>query len=153
MDRTIHTLWAGILCASLSSCTSLNIDNVSFEWPVESVLTVDEANMVAERQRSVSFSVAPLAQEEFQDTTALKGKSIRLIRNIEGYYFITAPRFKNVYVMKSSERELCLHSRIAVSETGLNDPALNRRAPYVEVVDGPAFTCLLSNSKIVEGSK
>jgi hypothetical protein len=153
MDRKIYTLLAGVLCAFLSSCTSLSIKNVSYEWPVESVLTVDESNMVVERQRPISFSVAPLAQEEFEDSTALRGKTIRLIRNVEGYYFLTAARFKHVYVMKSSERELQLHSRIAISETGLKDPALNRRAPYVEIVDGPAFTRLLTSQNVMEESK
>jgi hypothetical protein len=153
MDRTIHTLLTVGVCTLLSSCASLSIKNVSFEWPVESVLTVDESNLVVERQRSVSFSVAALALEEFQDSTALKGKTIRLIRNTDGFYFVTATRFKNVYVLQSSERELSLHTRIAVSETGLSDPAFNRRTPYVELLDGPAFTRLLTSKNVVEGQK
>jgi hypothetical protein len=153
MDRTIHTLLGAGICLLLSSCASLTIKNVNYEWPVESVLTVDESNIVGERQRSVSFSVGAIAMEEFHDSTALKGKTIRLIRNAEGFYFLTSARFKNVYILQGGERELRLHACVAVSETGLSDPAFNRRTPYVELLDGPSFSRLLTSKNLVEGNR
>ena len=81
------------------------------------------------------------------------GTPLRLIRNEEGFYFITGPKFKNVYVFTPGASELNLKSRIQVSETGLKSPALNQRPPFVEVVDGKGWKRLLSSNDIVEEKK
>lgn len=150
----LTTLYLGstALALSLVSCTSLKLENVNFGWPVESVLTVSNTNMVEDGRNAVTFSVAKLAAEEFKDSTALIGAEIRLIRNTGGYYFVTGKKFKNVYVFYSNEHELRLQSRIAVEPLGLKDPALNQRAPYIELLDGPGFRRLLTNDDIAEGA-
>jgi hypothetical protein len=131
----------------------LKIEGVEFAWPVESELTVDASNRVHEKLHAVSFSVAPVALDEFKDSTALAGAKIRLLRNAEGYYFLTGARFKNVYVLTPGEGTLTLKTRIAVSETGLSNPALNQRPPYVQLLDGSAPARLLSSDDLVEEHK
>lgn len=137
----------------LPACSSLRIDSVDFGWPVESVLTVTDANMIEEGRYMVTCSVSKLATEEFQDSTALRGAKLRLLRNNEGYYFLTGPRFKNVYVFTPGAGTLALNSRIEVSKMGLKNPALNQRSPYVELLDGDTPVKLLTSDDIVEGKK
>jgi len=141
------------LLTMVPACSSLRIDNVNFAWPVESVLTVSDANMIEEGRYIVNCSVSKIASEEFQDSTALRGTKVRLLRNSEGYYFLTGPKFKNVYVFTPGAGTLSLDTKIVVSQSGLRSPALNQRSPYVELLDGDAPVKLLTNDDIVEGKK
>ena len=143
-----------LLCATLLiSCSSLTLENVDFGWPVESVTTVGSDNMISEGRYALHFDVAPVAQAEFKDSTALRGSQVRILRNSEGYYFLTGPRFKNVYVFKPGKQELSKESVIEISQTGLKNPALNLRPPYVELLDGDGFRRLLTRDEIVEEGK
>lgn len=149
MNRPVVLL--SILCmVLLVSCSSLTLENVDYGWPVESVTTVSPENMVAEGRYALSFNIAPVAQEEFQDTTALRGSQVRILRDHEGFYYLTGPRFKHVYVFKPGRQELNKESIIEVSQTGLQNPALNLRPPYVELLDGQGFRRILSRGGIIE---
>jgi hypothetical protein len=134
----------------LISCTSLTLKEVQFGWPVESVLTVDEQDRIEDRRYSIVAGVAPIAAEEFQDSTALRGKEIRLLRSDAGFYFITGKRFKHVYVFSPGEHRLTLEGSISVSERGLNNPAMNQRPPYVELLDGGDFRVNLTPTAVVK---
>jgi len=138
---------------TMTSCASLTLQWVDYSWPVESVLKVNSQNTIEEGRYAVSIRVTNLALSEFEDSTALIGKPLRVIRNEEGYYFITGPKFKNVYVFTPGASELNLKSRIQVSEAGLKSPALNQRPPLIEVVDGKGWKRLLSSDNIVEENK
>ncbi len=138
---------------TFNSCASLSLQWVDYAWPVESVLKVGEHNTMEDGRYAVSIRVTNLALEEFQDSTALVGASLRLIRNEEGFYFVTGPKFKNVYVFTPGPSELNMKSKIPVAEAGLKSPALNQRRPYVEVVDGRAWKKLLTNDTIVDEEK
>jgi len=138
------------LIVLLPGCASLSLEPAIFAWPVESVLTVNSMNMIEEGRYALAVNVGSLAIAEFSDSTALWGITLRVIRNGQGYYFITGPRFKHVYVFRTGEGSLVGTSRIAVSTTGLTSPAFNQRAPYVELVDGSAPPRLLTNSDLVE---
>ncbi|MCK5573527.1 MAG: hypothetical protein KAJ12_12235, partial [Bacteroidetes bacterium] len=120
------------------------IKDVDFGWPVESVLTVSEDNRVTDRRYSILFDVTPIAFAEFQDSSALRGKELRLLRSSQGWYFMTSRGFKNVYVFGQSASELSLESVIEVSTSGLQNPALNQRPPYVELVDNARLQVLLT---------
>ena len=137
----------------LPSCSSLTLERVDFGWPVESVVTVSSSNTIEDVRYSVSARITGLAQEEFQDSTALHGAKLRLLRSSEGYYFLTGPRFKHVYVFSPGPSTLVLSRAIQVSEAGLKNPALNQRPPYVELLDGDAFRTLLTSDDIVEAKK
>lgn len=136
--------------AALISCASLKIENVDFGWPVESVVAVGDDNMVLDKRYSITFPTSALAMEEFENPDALKGAKLRVLRNQEGYYFVTGPKFRHVYVFGPGEGMLGQEEKILVSETGLNDPALNNRPPNVELVDGDTFKKVLTSSGILE---
>jgi hypothetical protein len=138
-----------ILCA----CSSLTIRDVDYGWPVESVLTVGPEDQVEDRRYSLVFDATPLAFAEFQDSTALQGSALRLLRSAEGFYFVTGRRFKHVYVFQQGAHELSLMSQIQVSPNGLKDPALNQRPPHVELIDGAGVRLLLTSGGIYEGEK
>jgi len=153
MTRFANIIAAAGLVTLLSSCSSLTLDQVQFGWPVESVLTVTPANLVQDGYHGLSFNVARIAGEEFQDTTALVGKEIRLLRSNEGFYFLTGKKFRNVYVLKAGPHELSLKSKITVSPAGLQDPALNQRPPYIQLLDGKNSQKMLTSDDIVEGKQ
>lgn len=73
--------------------------------------------------------------EETQDSLSFAGKTIRLIRNNEGYYFMTSNDFKHVYVFSVEKNAFSLQNKILVNETGLSNPAFNQRSPYIELLD------------------
>jgi hypothetical protein len=134
-----------------AACSVLKLQPANFSWPIESILPIDDQGNVAEDRYSIEFNTKGLFFEEFQDSLSYKGKEINLIRNNEGYYFITAPEFKNVYVFSAREGTLALHKKITISETTLNKPAFNQRDTYIELTDGDKkFN--LSSQGIVEDS-
>jgi len=134
----------------LISCTHLTLKEVQFGWPVESVLTVDPQNRIEDRRYSMVADLTSLAAEEFEDSTALRGKEVRLLRSDDGFYFITGKGFKHVYVFAPGEGELVLEASIPVSERGLANPAMNQRPPYVELLDGATLRVKLSHTSVVE---
>jgi hypothetical protein len=153
MKKLILLCILSISLVLLPGCSSLRIENVDYGWPVESELTVSDDNMIVEGRYIVSCNISKVASEEFQDSTSLRGTKIRLLRNNEGYYFLTGPRFKNVYVFKPGAGTLSLNSKIEVSKSGLKNPALNQRPPYVELLDDDTPLRLLTDDDIVEGKK
>jgi hypothetical protein len=139
--------------AFLLGCSSLTLENVNFGWPVEGVVTVTPAGLVEEVRYGVALNVIPVAAAEFQDSTALRGARLRLLRSTEGFYFLTGPRFRHVYVFAPGPSTLTLAKAIEVSKDGLSDPALNQRTPYVELVDAGGAPRLLTRTEIVEAGK
>lgn len=126
------TLFMGvILMLGIVSCgPSLVIQNVDYAHPLESVLEPDSENMVHDDRYAIDFSIAPILEAEGISSV----NEIRLIRNSDGYYFVTANGFNNVYVFFPAEGELELENTIEF-ETGLGEPAFNQREDYIELVD------------------
>ncbi len=137
----------------LAACSTLMLEPARFAWPLESVLEVGKDGFVKEDRYALSFNTKALFFEETQDSLSYSGKTIRLIRNNEGYYFITAVDFKNVYVFSIDKNAFSLKTKILISETtGLLNPALNQRNPFIELLsDGKAFK--LTSEGIEEGVK
>jgi len=150
MSTRCLTLGVFALILLLSGCASLSLQPVNFAWPVESVLPVNSMNMVEDGRYALAVNVSSLAIAEFKDSTALWGITLRVIRNAEGFYFITGPRFKHVYVFRSGDGALENTAAIEVSTTGLAAPALNQRPPYIELVDGTAPPRYLTRSDLVQ---
>jgi hypothetical protein len=150
LKKDLFMLGAAVLFAS---CSTLQLDRVDHAWPVESVLTVTPTNLVEDVRYGLTAGVSALATEEFQDSTALRGAKLRFLRSAEGYYFVTGPRFKHVYVFAPGASALTLNKAIIVSESGLKNPAFNQRPPYVELMDGDAFHRLLTADAIQEVKK
>jgi hypothetical protein len=100
------------------------------------VLPVDDNGKVSEDRYSLEVNTVGLFFEEFQDSLSYKGKEVRMIRDNQGFYFLTGSDFKNVYVFKADEGKLLQENKIFISEFGLKTPAFNQRDPYIELVDG-----------------
>jgi hypothetical protein len=124
------------LLSTFAACSMLTLHPANFAWPIESVLSVNDEGIVMEDRYSIEFNTAGLFFEEFQDSLAYNGNSIRIIRDNGGYYYITASKFKNVYVFRAEDSALVLHNKIFISEFGVEDPAFNQRTPYIELING-----------------
>jgi len=120
----------------LAGCSALTLSPSDFSWPVESELTADKNGMVQEDRYHLEFSVKPLLFAEFQDSMKVSGKTFRIIRDREGYYYITGPQFKNVYVFEHTSKGLSQAAKFLVNEGGLKSPAFNNRPPYVQLLNG-----------------
>ncbi len=137
----------------VAGCSPLMLKPADFSWPIESELKVNSNGMVHEDRYSISFSVKPLLYEETKDSTNLSNVTIRLIRDESGFYFITAPHFKNVYVFSQNDGGLSLENTIPVSKDGLSSPAFNQRAPFVELLNGKDKPVMLSKDGVHEEGK
>jgi hypothetical protein len=140
---------------SLFGCSSVTLQPADFSWPVESILKADGNGMVAESRYAVSFSINEMMKKEFKDTqenATGAGVTVRVIRDHEGFYYITAPNFKNVYVFKPGEGELKQQRRIEIGETAMADPKFNQRDTYIELLNGSA-SIRLNKGGIMEGDK
>ena len=137
-----------IISASvLFSCSSLTLTSAEFSWPLESVLKIDSRGFVKEERHSISFDTKNLFLEETQDSLGYAGKTLRVIRNNEGFYFMTAVDFKNVYVFTVVKNAFSLENKIQINETGLKNPAFNQRRPFIELLDD-GITYKLSSDAI-----
>ena len=134
-----------LLLVITAACSTLKLQQADFAWPVESVISIDENGKVSDERYSISFDTGVLFYEEFEDSSSYAGKEIRILRNINGYYFIIAQNFKNVYVFQMDNGAMVLNNKIFISEFGVEDPALNQRTPYVELIDGDNSLYLNNN--------
>jgi hypothetical protein len=134
-----------LLLVIATACSTLKLQQADFAWPVESVISIDENRKVSDERYSISFDTGGLFYEEFEDSSAYVEKEIRILRNINGYYFIIAEKFKNVYVFQMDNGAMALSNKIFISEFGVENPALNQRTPYVELIDGGKSLYLTNN--------
>lgn len=134
--KLLRITLSGLTVLILYSCSTLILKPADFSWPIESVLKVEDDGHASADRYTFSFNIKPLFYEEMEDSLAYLDREIRVIRNYQGYYFITANDFKNVYVFESSEGEFELEEKIPIDETGLKKPVFNQRSPYIELIDG-----------------
>jgi len=137
----------------LPACSPLTLKPADFSWPVEMMLKVDGKGMVQENRYSIAVNVKELLFAETQDSVNVSRHTLRMIRDTRGYYFITASKFKNVYVFEHGDGALKLVSKIKVSEQGLESPALNQRPPYIQLVNEKDPPILLDRDGIQQGGK
>jgi hypothetical protein len=76
-----------------------------------------------------------------------------MIRDVKGFYFITASKFKNVYVFEQTEGGLKLNNKILVAPDGLNEPFFNQQVPFIQLVNGQNQSLLLTKDGVFEGEK
>src|SRR5690606_14226579 len=103
--KLLRIILSGLAVFILYSCSTLLLKPADFSWPIESVLKVEDDGHASVDRYTFSFNIKPLFYEEMEDSLAYLDREIRVIRNHQGYYFITANDFKNVYVFESSEGE------------------------------------------------
>lgn len=114
---------------------SMVIENVDYSQSIESVLSPNEDGIVDDVQRGLQFNIMPLQYEETQDTSSVTVDQVRYIRGQEGFYYITASEFKNVYIMSPDDGQLVLEEKFMISEEGIASPALNQRGSYIQLVN------------------
>jgi hypothetical protein len=141
-----------VLLVAAIGCNPLSLKPADFSWPVESVLKADGKGMVQENRYQVSFSIKPMLFAETGDSSNT-AVTVRVIRDRAGYYFITAPGFKHVYVFGTGDGALTLETKIMISEKGLSSPAFNARPPHVQLLNSGDKPLLLSKSGIQEGGR
>lgn len=138
-------LSAALIFPLLIACSSLVLSPVNYAWPVENVLRADNNGFVEEKRHSISFNIKPILVTEFNDTTNIESREIRIIRNSSGFYFITGSGFKNVYVFESEDGELSLKDKLAVSETAFQNPVFNQKESHIELRDSEKKYVLTNN--------
>lgn len=141
-------LFAALVFLLFTACSSLVLSPVNYAWPVENVLKADDNGNVEGKRYSFTFNVKPIFLTEFNDTTNIGFKEIRVIRNSAGFYFITANGFKNVYVFEPDDQALALKDKITVSETALQNPVFNQRETHIELLDGNTRYELTNNGMV-----
>ena len=137
----------------LAGCSSLTLKPGDFAWPVESALSVNGQGNVQSERYSFSLNVKALLFAETQDSVNVSKVTLRIIRDMKGFYFITASQFKNVYVFEQSEGGLTLKNKILVAQNGLSEPAFNQRMPYIQIVNGNNPSILLTKDGVFEGER
>jgi hypothetical protein len=151
MKGTIISLFLSFLI--LTGCSSLVLKPSDFAWPIESALKVDDQGIVQEERYSFSLNVKGLLYAETRDSVNISSVTLRMIRDVKGYYFVTASKFKNVYVFEQTEGGLKLANKILVAQNGHDAPAFNQRTPYIQLVSEQNPSILLTKEGIVEGGR
>ena len=151
--KTFSVLSCFILSAIAWGCASLTLSPVDYQWPVESVLKVESNGSAEDPRYNIVFNVKPMMFDETADSVHVGGVELRLIRDTFGYYYMTAPKFKNVYVFASDEGKLKLANKILISEKGIASPAFNQRAPHIQLLNGKEKPVLLTKDGIQQGGQ
>ncbi len=151
--KTFFVLSCSILSMIAFGCSSLTLSPVDYKWAIQSVLPVDSKGDVEEKRTFIAFNVKPLLFEETKDSVHVSGVELSIIRDMDGYYFMTAPKFKNVYVFASDEGKLKLEKKILISETGIASPIFEQRPPFIKLSNGKEKPILLSKSGIQQGGQ
>lgn len=120
---------------STTACNKFTVENVDYSQHIESVLVPDEDGNVTDKRYAISFNIQPFQEQEFGSSDSAKVDEVHLIRNAEGYYFITSSGFKNIYVMEPEKSSLKLQRKIEISEERLTSPAFNLREAGVYLVN------------------
>lgn len=138
MKKTL-VLFALFAALIAGGCSSLQLQPADFSWAAEEILDVTNGGMVSAERYSVEFNVQPLLAKEFASDSmmAKNTKMVRIIRDRAGFFYVTGPKFKNVYVFGQGEGSLSLSNTISISpEKPMDDPKFNQRDSYIELING-----------------
>lgn len=111
--------------------SSLVIQNVDYSQPLESVLSPDSDGQIHDNRYAIQFSIAPILEYEGSEGV----DEIRLIRNANGFYFVIADGFNNVYIFEPGEGELSLHEEVELPDGPISEPAFNQRNTHIELIN------------------
>lgn len=127
------TMIATVLLAGCKQ--SMVISKVDYSQSIESVLQPDEEGTVKDIKHGLTFNIKPIQYAETQDTSSVTTNQVRYIRGQEGYYYITAPNYKNVYVMAPEKGKLVLKETLKTSKDGISKPAFNQRMTHIQLLN------------------
>ncbi|MDD8018201.1 MAG: hypothetical protein PHP42_07495 [Bacteroidota bacterium] len=151
--KKLVMLFTLLTALSIGGCASLQLQPADFSWPTEEVLDVSGNGVVTAKRYSVEFNIHQLLVKEFAADTlaAQSAKTVRVIRDKAGFYFVTGPKFKNVYVFGQGEGSLSLSSTLSISpEKPMEDPKFNQRNTYIELLNGSS-TLQLTKGGVQQG--
>ncbi len=135
----------------LGGCKStFELKSVDYSMLLETVLAPEQNGMVSDRGYGLKFNVRPIQYLETGDSTQVNTE-YRVIRDVNGYYYITSPGFKNVYIMKPTENAMKLHKQVLVATEGLERPAFNQRNPMIQLIYGGSRSIMLHQDGVVGG--
>ena len=144
-------IWLAALLA-LPGCASVTLKPVDFSWPFESVLTTDSAGVAKGEPKTIAFNAAELFKAETNTPSTGADKVVRIIRDDAGFYYITSPGFRHVYIFESDDGRLTLEKKVLIAEEGMEKPFFNRRELGIELVaNGQVY--LLNKKGVVPGGK
>jgi hypothetical protein len=134
-------LFAIFISIIFCSCSSLKIENVKYGWGGEFFANPDESGLINIPKSSMQFNISQILTEE-KLTGNPKDHKFRIIRDDEGYFYITANNFKFVWVFACEEASLVLKNKLDLLEgKSLDDPKFNEQKPNVRLFlkDGKEF--------------
>jgi len=137
----------------LNSCSSFKLEGVKYGWGGEVFINPDENGNIAMPKNSMNFNILPVLKEENLDQKP-KDIKIRIIRDDDGYFYLTAHKFKYVWVFVGDESSLVLENKIEIYEDKpLDDPKFNEQKPHVKLFlkDGKEF--ILDKKGIVKAEE
>lgn len=135
----------------LSGCKStFELKSVDYSMLLETVVAPDASGFVSDRGYGLKFNVRPIQFLETGDSTTVNAE-YRIIRDINGYYFMTSAGFKNVYIMKPTENAMKLHKKVEVAPNGMSRPAFNQRNPMIQLIDGDTLSFMLNKDGLAGG--
>jgi hypothetical protein len=135
----------------LAGCSTLTLKPADYSWPVEQAVKLDAKGDLEIKRYSLTINMKNLLFEETGDSTSVAKWTILMIRDERGFYYVTAERFKNVYLFASADGAMKLHEKIQVNEKGITDPAFNLRSPYIQLVQSGSPALTLTPDGIREG--
>lgn len=125
-----------IVAVLLTGCKqSMVISEVDYSQSIESVLEPDENGLIEDQKHGLKFNIKPMQYAETQDTSSITTEQVRYIRGQEGYYYLTAPNYKHVYVMAPEEGKLKLKEKLKILDEGIEKPAFNQRPSYIQLIN------------------
>lgn len=131
----MRTLLALALFA-LAGCSTLTLAPSDFAWPIMSELTADKNGNVKEERYHLAFNIKPLMYEELKDSVNVAGRTLSIIRDRQGFYYVTGPKFKKVYVFQHTADGLGLSTSFEVQPAGLANPEFEQRPPNIRLRSG-----------------
>ncbi len=147
-SRTLRLFVVMFMLVAATACkTPMELAPVDYSMLLETVLTPDESGRVIDRGYGVSFSVRPVQFMEAGDSLNVAAE-YRFIRDKDGFYYLTAAGYRNVYIFKPNAAKLTLHKQVPVSPAGLRQPAFNQRNPVIQLIDGESLLHILTKDGI-----
>ncbi len=127
-------------------CQTIKLEPANYEWPIENAVQVQKDFTISIPRYSLTMNLKKIFENEILITDNQPNvQEVRVIRNYEGLYFLTANKFKNVYILQEDLNKMEVYSIIEITKNGIVNPVFNQRGSYVEL--------LIDNEKIVKLSK
>lgn len=150
--KLCHLTWRALFVSVvfLSACKStLELKSVDYSTLIETVMVSDSNGIISDRSYGLRFSVKPIQYLETGDSSRVNSE-FRVIRDLNGYYFITSAGFKHVYIMRPTANAMKLYKQVMVSQGGLQRPAFNQRNPIIQLIDGDSRMYMLNKDGLLK---